>query len=540
MNDYEIKKLYEEMETELIASMQRNFARHLKEESDVGFEYPQWQSEKLKEMKRYQRENKSIIGDYTKGLNKKISDQMHSELRQGAVNSIKEYNKLFPNDKKNVNKLLNRSFFKTNDKKVNKLIKVVNNDLKSANTACLRMMNDEYRQVIHKTTFYVSNGVMTEQKATQLATDELSQRKQTMLAYDKASKDFLSGGLNCIEYSNGRRVNIASYSAMAIRTANLRAYLMGEGDFRKSIGRSLVKVTTHGGACKLCTKWQGAVLVDDVYSGGEPDGKHQLLSEAMDEGFLHPNCRHGLTTYYPELEGISYDTEEDLDLPEEIQDQYNYYDRQEKRFNRLRTGSIDYGDRKEYKQKAMACEMKKDILVVEQKMPYEDITDKILKKAIPNENEIPEIFKFKNYNLKNANFSKNDITSVERTTLKKIQKKFGGQFNIIHKVNVEGVRTPDAEYYNTLLHKTKRYYDVKAPEKSSSISSKNKKIYRQLDSAKGQTKNVIISLLKEDCDLTNVEAVHQITECLNNDRYSWLDSVILVGKNDYIKMYKRK
>ena len=62
MNDYEIKKLYEDMEMYLIESMKRNLGRHLTEESKVGFKYPQWQAEKLKELKRYQRENKKIIG----------------------------------------------------------------------------------------------------------------------------------------------------------------------------------------------------------------------------------------------------------------------------------------------------------------------------------------------------------------------------------------------------------------------------------------------------------------------------------------------
>ena len=36
-----------------------------------------------------------------------------------------------------------------------------------------------------------------------------------------------------------------------------------------------------------------------------------LLSQAMAEGLFHPRCRHGLGTYYPELEDIvHYDTEE--------------------------------------------------------------------------------------------------------------------------------------------------------------------------------------------------------------------------------------
>ena len=37
-----------------------------------------------------------------------------------------------------------------------------------------------------------------------------------------ATKDFLSKGINSIEYSNGAMVNVAAYAEMAIRTANKR------------------------------------------------------------------------------------------------------------------------------------------------------------------------------------------------------------------------------------------------------------------------------------------------------------------------------
>ena len=39
-------------------------------------------------------------------------------------------------------------------------------------------------------------------------------------------------------------------------------------------------------------------------------------------------------------------------------------------------------------------------------------------------------------------------------------------------------------------------------------------------------------MLKEECDLSNREVVYQITECLSNKRYSWIDNVILYGKDD--------
>lgn len=524
MNDYKIKELYEQMELELIASMKRNLKRHLNEENKVGFHFTQWQAEKLKELKRYQRENARIIGKRTRGLNKKVSEHLQKELKQGSLKAMKQYNKLHK-DKFKADKLLNKSFFQTNDAKVNNLIKVVNNDLNIVKASALRMTNDQYREVIHKSAFFNANGVMTEKQAV-----------------DMANKDFLSRGLNCIEYKDGRRVNIASYSQMAVRTASLRAQLMGEGDFRKEIGNPLVIVTTHGGACKLCTAWQDKILIDDVYSGGtKEDGDYPLLSEAMKQGFLHPNCRHGLATYYPELEGIKYDEEEtDEEIDDALKDKLNYYDRQEQANIRKSKGFIDRDNVKSAKKEIMACEKKKDELIIEYKMPYEDITEELLKKSTPNNNEIPELFKYKKFNLNNANFDTKDITDVERKTLKKIQNKIGGQFNIIHRVQKKGFRTPDAEYYNKLLHTNKRYYDVKAPDKSISIKSKNNKITHQLDQAKGQTKNVIISLLRDECDLTNAEAVNQITNALNRTEYSWLDRVVLVGKNDYFKFYKRK
>lgn len=349
MNDYNIKKLYEDMEMELISSMKRNYKRHLKEEDKTGFQFSQWQAEKLKELKRYQRENKKIIGDYTKGLPDKISKHLNNELKQGSINAINQYNKVMGKSLK-PNKVMNHSFFRTNDRKVNSLIKVVNNDLKTANTAVLRMANDQYRQVIHKSAFFVANGVFTEKQASNMATKELTELQKTKLAIDEANKDFLSRGFNCIEYKDGRRVNIASYSQMAVRTASLRAQLMGEGDFRKSMGRVLVQSTSHGGACPICQRWENKIFIDDVYSGGtKKDGKYMLLSEAMNQGFLHPSCRHGLTTYYPELEDMEDYTDEEYEedinwinnrINELTNSELNYINRNIKRFDRLEKGSI--------------------------------------------------------------------------------------------------------------------------------------------------------------------------------------------------------
>lgn len=422
MNDYKIKELYEKMEMDLIDSMKRNLSRHLAEEEEVGFKYTQWQAEKLKELKRFQRENKKIIGGYVKGLNKEVSKHLQEELKQGSISAIKHYNKVL-GDNKNPSKLMNRSFFRTNDRKVKALINAVNNDLNKANIGALRMINDEYRQIIHKSAFFVANGVKTEKQATSMAIKEISEKKATMQACDEVSKSFLAGGLNCIEYSNGRKVNIASYAAMAVRTASIRAHLMGEGDFRKSIGRTLIKVSTHGGTCKLCARWQGRVLIDDVYSGGEPDGKHTLLSEAMEQGLFHPNCRHGIFTYYPELDGISYDEDEDDEyLPDFLKEKYNYYDRLGKSWNRRSRGFIDPDNKKDARKNYLACEKKKEELIVI-KNNYDSYRTKqldsiVMEKFARTKAKMMSVFDANNYYF--------------------IENKGYGKYNIVEAIPIEG------------------------------------------------------------------------------------------------------
>ena len=70
----------------------------------------------------------------------------------------------------------------------------------------------------------------------------------------------------------------------------------------------------------------------------------------MKQGFLHPNCRHGLTTYYPELEGISYDKEENIFSKKDKED-LQYYSLLFKKYKRLEHGFFDKENIKNSKEK---------------------------------------------------------------------------------------------------------------------------------------------------------------------------------------------
>lgn len=315
-NKYDLRVIYEEMELYLLSSMARNLKRHENEEIKEGFKFEMWQSAKLRDMERFRRENKQIIDSFSPAIEKTVKERLMDTYRKarGRVQSVvvklaDRFKAKLPGDlepiidglkgedlKETLEKVeeaakiwkeaptpIDENFFRTNDKKFDALIEATQKDMKVANTSVLRKMEDIYRETIFKAQVFHNNGVLDINKA-----------------IDMATKDFLRQGITSIKYSNGHEVNIASYAEMALRTANHRSYLMGEGNRRKELGISTVIVTPHATACEMCRPWQGKVLIDDVYSGGKPeDGDYPLLSKAMEEGLFHPNCEDILSTWFP-------------------------------------------------------------------------------------------------------------------------------------------------------------------------------------------------------------------------------------------------
>ena len=118
-----------------------------------------------------------------------------------------------------------------------------------------------------------------------------------------ATEEFLRKGIDCIEYKDDKRVNIASYVQMALRTAATRSYLQGEAKGRDELGIDTVLVAQYGACSNTCLPWQGRVYIDNVWGSwnGEREGDrgksrdgnwYVLLSVAIKNGLFHPNCRH--------------------------------------------------------------------------------------------------------------------------------------------------------------------------------------------------------------------------------------------------------
>ncbi|MDE6210091.1 MAG: phage minor capsid protein [Lachnospiraceae bacterium] len=270
--EYDIVRALEAIEEELIASMINNLDRHRAEETKEGIEWSQWQVEQLAALEKYKRHNNKKYKTTFKNINSMI-DSLISEQRAAGnasqeiaiLNAIKK-----GLDTHRVSANILGEFFKVNDRKMDALIKATKNDLKKAEHAMLRMANDKYRKVIFNAQAYAASGTTYKK------------------AVDMATRDFLSAGINCVEYKNGARHTVQDYADMCIRTANKRAYLTGEGEMRMSWGITTVIMNKRTSPCPKCLPFVGKVLIDDVWSGGTPrDGPYQLMSRAIAAGLYH-------------------------------------------------------------------------------------------------------------------------------------------------------------------------------------------------------------------------------------------------------------
>lgn len=281
--DYDVARSLARIEDDITASLIRNLKHHRAQETEEGLEWVQWQIVQLQELDKFKRRYAKKLNKEFKRINPHIDEAINEAFNQGKMDeevaileSIKEG--------KGKGKAYRRgsSFFQK-DNKIEKIINATTNDMEKAEYAILRRANDQYRKIIFDAQMYAASGAGTYEKA-----------------IDMATHDFLSAGINCVQYKNGARVSVSKYAEMAIRTATKRAYLQGQGEMRQEWGISTVILNKRTSACPLCAPFVGKVFIDDVWSGGtSKDGNYPLLSSAISAGLYHPNCKDSHTTYFP-------------------------------------------------------------------------------------------------------------------------------------------------------------------------------------------------------------------------------------------------
>lgn len=393
--EYDIEKAFRAIEDELIHSMIRNFKQHRAEETKEGYNWSAWQIEQLKSLEQYKKANAEKFSSRFSNINASVEELIKEARAQGGSEQEEQILKAIKNGFKAAKppgQGMEAAFFRLNDKKIEALAKATKNDLSKAERATLRMANDKYRQIIFNAQVYANTGAGTYEKAV-----------------DMATRDFLSAGINSIEYKDGSRHNIKEYASMAIRTADKRAYLTGEGEKRKEWGVTTVIVKKRGNACPKCLPFCGKILIDDVWSGGVPDGKHKLMSQAITAGLYHPNCKDIHTTYF---EGITKYGEPYTDTElKQIEGDYNeeqkqkYAQRQAERFDRLEKYSLDDDNKKMYAARKEQWEKQ-----VDSKQEYKPVNR--------GESKIVEVKNNRNINISEVEDYKGEVYISDKANIK--------------------------------------------------------------------------------------------------------------------------
>ena len=297
MNEYDISRAFKRIENDLMDSMMHNMKKHQAEETELGIEWEQWQALQLKELERYRKENADRFTQDFAQINRKV-EAMFKATCNNAQSKQESY--ILEQIKKGdftPTQVKDTQFFNLNDKKLDILIERTKADFTRAEYAMLRKADDVYRQTIFDAQVYAS------------VTNDYAK------AVDMATHDFIKNGLQSIQYKGwtdqngkyhqGTRHNISDYAEMCVRTGNKRAYLRGEGNAHDKYGIHTVRVNKRTQACPKCVKFLGRVLIDDVYNSGTAKEAFEMgvptLSSAIQEGFLHPNCKDIYSLYIPDV-----------------------------------------------------------------------------------------------------------------------------------------------------------------------------------------------------------------------------------------------
>lgn len=519
---YDIGSALAVIEDELIASMIRNMRRHKVEEVREDKQWTMWQTEQLQSLERYKKANKKKYGAQFKDLNGRNEELIRTARLEGEMSQeiaiLNAIKKGFP--AKKISKGASAEFFKLNDRKLEALIQATHSDMQRAETAVLRMANDRYRKAIFNAQVYANTGAGTYEKAV-----------------DMATKDYLSAGLNCIEYANGARHTLSDYADMAIRTASKRAYLQGEGVKRHEWGIHTVIMNKRGNPCPKCLPFCGKVLIDDVWSGGKSfDGSYPMMSTAISLGLYHPRCKDSHTTYFNGISTAPDDSFtkkeiQDIDKQSKKEAKQQYAERQEKRFDRLAKYSLDEKNQQDYRRKRdlwknarfRTSDMDSREYAASKQIQnsnFRDVTKEWLDSATPNSHIVEELNEYTKEGIIYKVDGKHvimDYTSKEKQIAQLLENTFGGDIKMVPRVNNPlGVSTPDYLYDG-------KAYDLKCI----SGNSKNT-LYNAVSKKKKQSPNFIFDITESR--LTEAEILDQIGRLYTSKHTTWIEEIIVVKK----------
>ena len=130
-SEYDIGAAFEAIENELIASMIRNMRRHKIEEIDEDKQWSMWQTEQLRSLEKYRKENQERFGTKFKDINNRIEALISTARDEGDMEQeiaiLEAIKKGFP--ARRVSPGASAAFFRLNQRKLEALIRATTSDM---------------------------------------------------------------------------------------------------------------------------------------------------------------------------------------------------------------------------------------------------------------------------------------------------------------------------------------------------------------------------------------------------------------------------
>lgn len=558
-DQYTLSDIFQEMELELIKSMKRNLGRHEEWERNLGIKWEQWQSSKLRALQRYKASTRKIVKSYHPQIENTIKEVMTNTFKEEVKNELQVVKDLgIESTGTSVDlsevELEDNDFFQVNNEKLDIVIEEMQGTFTNSDGLVMRKMDNVYMNVLNKEVFKVSAGAKTIQQSV-----------------DDATKSFLEKGLDCIIYKNGRRVNIATYAEMYLRTSNAKASLLAHGAVRDKLGVYTVRVSQHMNCSELCLDYQNTILIDDVFTNVSHEDAVKMsrktgysrLSVAIENGLFHPNCRHTLSTWFPDKSSLP----KALDIEQKDRALSNYKKEQEQRgleskireWKRVAEGSLVEEDAAKAKKKVSKYQAelrdhikdnphlrrnywrerankqlgltKQGIQRVSQDKPYEDVTKQWLenvdknKKATVTENNYFEkdgvLYDESNAKL-DTNFGEEETNMADW-----LKETFNDDVELIPRVEYpRSVKTPDFIFKD-------EGWDLKTIR-----GSGRQTIYQSVRKQANQSSNFIFDISNSEIDMNSFTA--QVNDLFIRDRTSFVKKVICKKGNELLQIKIRK
>lgn len=297
----DVLAIYTQAEIEMLEKVSKRVAKGITTEG--------WNEKNLAETQKVKAELEKVLSNTNKLGKSKVSKGILEAYKNG-INNVK------------AKKGKHKTILDDLDIPMNLKMQVLatNQLLDNASFQVLRNAEDSYRQVMANAT----SGLLA-------GTDSRVQASQKML------NEFASKGITTFVDKAGRNWNLSSYAEMCARTVSSHAALQGHIDRQLEVGEDLIKVSTIGTTCPICSRWQGVVL---SISGNNP--KYHSLETAKSSGLFHPNCKHTFGMFIPELDGEGKVEPNKVNPDSKEQQRYNLIEKQ-----RANERSIRYWKRRE-------------------------------------------------------------------------------------------------------------------------------------------------------------------------------------------------